>query len=110
MDKQTGIAAVVATVTGLVSAGAFKFYEFALKQKREIAKDEQTDKAMYRDDLIKRVEKLEEERAENLSQIMDLMMSITAMSSVRCRWTIASTSAWRIVTRGILSTPLEVAK
>tara|TARA_R110002110_G_scaffold102843_10_gene260329 strand:+ start:616 stop:921 length:306 start_codon:yes stop_codon:yes gene_type:complete len=79
MDKQTGIAAVVATVTGLVSAGAFKFYEFALKQKREIAKDEQTDKAMYRDDLIKRVEKLEEERAENLSQIMDLMMSITAM-------------------------------
>ena len=79
MDKQTGIAAVVATVTGLVSAGAFKFYEFALKQKREIAKDEQTDKAMYRDDLIKRVDKLEEERAENLSQIMDLMMSITAM-------------------------------
>ena len=74
MDKQTGIAAVVATVTGLVSAGAFKFYEFALKQKREIAKDEQTDKAMYRDDLIKRVDKL-----ENLSQIMDLMMSITAM-------------------------------
>jgi|TARA_R110000824_G_scaffold116738_6_gene268388 hypothetical protein len=79
MDKQTGIAAVVATVTGLVSAGAFKFYEFALKQKREIAKDEQTDKAMYRDDLIKRVDKLEEERVENLNQIMDLMMSITAM-------------------------------
>ena len=35
MDKPTTTAAIVAAVTGVFSAGAFKFYEFILKQKRE---------------------------------------------------------------------------
>ena len=34
MDKPTTTAAIVAAVTGVFSAGAFKFYEFMLKQKR----------------------------------------------------------------------------
>ena len=79
MDKQTGIATAVVAVTGLVSAGAFKFYEFVLKQRREIAQDEKSDKSMYRDDLVKRVDKLEDERDEHLGQIMELMVSITKM-------------------------------
>ena len=34
---------------------------------------------MYRDDLIKRVEKLEEEKEENMSKIMDMMSAMSAM-------------------------------
>lgn len=79
MDNSTIIAAIIAAITGVLSAGAFKFYEFALKQKREIAKDEQANKAMYRDDLIDRVEKLETERSAHLEQIMQLMTSVTAL-------------------------------
>ena len=79
MDESTTIAIVAAVVTGLFSAGAFKFYEFALKQKREIAKDEKDDKALYRDDLISRVERLESERSEHLEQIMQLMTSVSAL-------------------------------
>tara|TARA_R100000315_G_C5220278_1_gene132285 strand:+ start:864 stop:1169 length:306 start_codon:yes stop_codon:yes gene_type:complete len=79
MDKQTGIAALIAAVTGLVSAGAFKFYEFILKQKREVAKEEKEEKARYRDDLIKRVDKLEEERDDHMGQIIELMTSVSAM-------------------------------
>jgi uncharacterized membrane protein YgaE (UPF0421/DUF939 family) len=79
MDKSTIIAAIVAALTGAVSAGAFKFYEFFLKQKREIAKDDQKNKAMYRNDLIDRVEKLEAERATNIEQIMKLMTSVTSL-------------------------------
>jgi hypothetical protein len=79
MDEKTIIALIVAAITGVLSAGAFKFYEFALKQKREIAKDDQKNKAMYRDDLIDRVEKLEAERTLNIEQIMKLMTSVTSL-------------------------------
>jgi uncharacterized membrane protein YgaE (UPF0421/DUF939 family) len=79
MDEKTIIALIVAAITGVLSAGAFKFYEFALKQKREIAKDDQKVKAMYRDDLIDRVEKLEAERTLNIEQIMKLMTSVTSL-------------------------------
>ena len=78
MDKPTTTAAIVAAVTGVFSAGAFKFYEFMLKQKREV-QEEKAEQALYRDDLIKRVEKLEEERDEHLSQIMKLMTEVTAL-------------------------------
>jgi hypothetical protein len=79
MDNSTIAAIVVAVITGILSAGAFKFYEFALKQKREIAKDDQANKAMYRDDLIDRVEKLETERTTHIEQIMKLMTSVTSL-------------------------------
>tara|TARA_R100001443_G_C3246777_1_gene152187 strand:- start:206 stop:511 length:306 start_codon:yes stop_codon:yes gene_type:complete len=79
VDKPTTTAAVVAVVTGLVSAGAFKFYEFILKQKREKQVEEKAEQTLYRDDLIKRVEKLEQERDEHLQQIIDLMTDIAGL-------------------------------
>ncbi len=78
MDKSTTTAAIVAAVTGVFSAGAFKFYEFILKQKREVQQEEKAEQALYRDDLIKRVEKLEQERDEHLQQIIDLMSEMAA--------------------------------
>mgnify|MGYP003128330945 CR=1 FL=1 len=79
MDKSTTTAAIVAAVTGVFSAGAFKFYEFILKQKREVQQEEKAEQALYRDDLIKRVEKLEQERDEHLQQIIDLMSEMSAL-------------------------------
>ncbi len=79
MDKPTTTAAIVAAVTGVFSAGAFKFYEFMLKQKREVQQEEKAEQTLYRDDLIKRVEKLEEEREENLTKIMEMMSAMSAM-------------------------------
>jgi len=79
VDKTTTTAAIVAAVTGVFSAGAFKFYEFMLKQKREVKQEEKAEQALYRDDLIKRVEKLEEERDEHLQQIIDLMTEVAGL-------------------------------
>ena len=79
MDKPTTTAAIVAVVTGAVSAGAFKFYEFMLKQKREVQKEEKAEQVLYRDDLIKRVEKLEEERDNSLQKIIDLMTEVAGL-------------------------------
>tara|TARA_R100001443_G_scaffold74806_1_gene82431 strand:- start:1597 stop:1902 length:306 start_codon:yes stop_codon:yes gene_type:complete len=79
VDKPTTAAAIVAAVTGLVSAGAFKFYEFMIKQKREKQVEEKAEQTLYRDDLIKRVEKLEQERDEHLQQIIDLMTEVAGL-------------------------------
>ena len=79
MDKPTTTAAIVAVVTGVFSAGAFKFYEFMLKQKREVKQEEKAEQALYRDDLIKRVERLEQERDEHLEQIIQLMTEVSAL-------------------------------
>ena len=79
MDKPTTTAAIVAALPGVFSAGAFKFYEFVLKQKREKQVEEKTEQALYRDDLIKRVEKLEQERDEHLQQIIDLMTEVAGL-------------------------------
>ena len=79
MDKPTTTAAIVAVVTGAMSAGAFKFYEFMLKQKREKQVEEKAEQTLYRDDLIKRVERLEEERDEHLEQIIELMTEVAGL-------------------------------
>ncbi len=79
MDKPTTTAAIVAAVTGVFSAGAFKFYEFMLKPKREKQVEEKAEQTLYRDDLIKRVERLEEERDEHLEQIIELMSEVAAL-------------------------------
>jgi uncharacterized protein (UPF0335 family) len=79
VDKPTTTAAIVAIVTGIFSAGAFKFYEFILRQKREVQQEEKAEQALYRDDLIKRVEKLEQERDEHLQQIIDLMTEVAGL-------------------------------
>lgn len=67
-DDTTTTAIIIAAVTGVVSAGAFKFYEFALKQKRAVRKEEKAEQMLYRDDLIRRVEKLETEREERMEE------------------------------------------
>ena len=70
---------IVAAVTGVFSAGAFKFYEFFLKQRRDAVKDEKQEQTLYRDDLIKRVERLESERDDHLEQIIILMTDLSAI-------------------------------
>ena len=79
VDKPTTTAAIVAAVTGVFSAGAFKFYEFMLKQKREKQVEEKAEQTLYRDDLIKRVERLEQERDEHLEQIIELMTEVAGL-------------------------------
>ena len=79
MDKPSTTAAIVAIVTGIFSAGAFKFYEFILRQKREVQQEEKAEQALYREDLIKRVERLEQERDEHLQQIIDLMTEVAGL-------------------------------
>ena len=79
MDESNNAAALVALFSGLVSAGAFKFYESVLKNKRESEQETKAERVKYRNDLIKRVEKLEREREQNLKFLMDLKSEVAAL-------------------------------
>ena len=79
MDESNNTAAIVALFSGLVSAGAFKFYESVLKNKRDSEKETKAERMKYRNDLIKRVEKLEHEREQNVKFLMDLRGEVAAL-------------------------------
>ena len=79
MTEETTTAAIVAGITGIVSAAAFKFYEFFLRQKREIQKEEKNEQAMYREDLIRRVERLESDKDTRIEEVIIFRSDISAL-------------------------------
>jgi|TARA_R110000824_G_scaffold251442_2_gene440113 uncharacterized protein YlxW (UPF0749 family) len=79
MDNATITAIVTCVVGGLLSAGGWKFYETVLKQRSERRKEESITRTAYRDDLIKRVDKLEKERENLTAALIMLKTDISAM-------------------------------
>ena len=79
MDNATITAIVTCVVGGLLSAGGWKFYEAILKQRAERRKEENLTRTAYRDDLIKRVDKLEKEREDLTAALILLKTDISAM-------------------------------
>jgi len=79
MDNATITAIVTCVVTGLLSAGGWKFYEAVLKSRSEKRKEENLARNAYRDDLIKRVDKLENEREICMKAVTILKSDVAAM-------------------------------
>ena len=79
MDNTTITAIITCVVTGLLSAGGWKFYESVLKARSEERKDEKNERLAYRDDLIKRVDKLESEREMCMTAVTTLKTDVAAM-------------------------------
>ena len=84
LDSLTTV--LVSLVTVLFSAGAWKFYEKRMALKHAENSDEKSEKNMYRDDLRKRVNKLEEyveecenEKDEMRNQILKLTSELSAL-------------------------------
>ena len=51
------ITILITVITVLGGAGAWKFYEFLIRNKRDKEKEDLSEQTIYRDDLISRVEK-----------------------------------------------------
>ena len=79
MDSSTITAIVTCLITGLLSAGGWKFYEAVLKSRSELRKEEKMERMAYRDDLISRVDKLEKEREECMAAVTSLKTDVAAM-------------------------------
>jgi len=79
MDNATIAAIVTCLITGLLSAGGWKFYEAVLRQKAEQRKEEKNERLAYRDDLIKRVERLEDEKGGCMVALGELKTEFAEM-------------------------------
>ena len=79
MDNATIAAIVTCLITGLLSAGGWKFYEAVLRQKADQRKEEKNERLAYRDDLIARVDKLEVEREICMKAVTTLKTDVAAM-------------------------------
>jgi|TARA_R110000764_G_scaffold4957_3_gene20117 predicted nuclease with TOPRIM domain len=76
-EQISTILITVLTVGG--GAGAWKFYEFLIKNKREKNKEKFDDSNLYRDDLRARVEKLEDEKTNLMNRLTNLSSELSAI-------------------------------
>ncbi len=79
MDNATITAIVTCLITGLLSAGGWKFYESVLKSRAEARKEAKLERLAYRDDLIARVDKLESERGNYVEALTLLKTEVAAL-------------------------------
>jgi len=79
MDNATITAIITCLITGLLSAGGWKFYESVLKSRSERRKEENLARNAYRDDLIRRVDKLESERDNYIEALTILKTEVAAL-------------------------------
>ena len=79
MDSATITAIITCLITGLLSAGGWKFYESVLKSRSERRKEENLARNAYRDDLIRRVDKLESERDNYIEALTILKTEVAAL-------------------------------
>tara|TARA_R110002074_G_scaffold15014_1_gene51995 strand:+ start:1139 stop:1426 length:288 start_codon:yes stop_codon:yes gene_type:complete len=76
-EQMTTIIITVLSVAG--GAGAWKFYEFLIRNKREKEKDTMAEQNMYRDDLRARVEKLEGDKESCQLQLTGITAELAAI-------------------------------
>jgi predicted nuclease with TOPRIM domain len=72
---------IITTLTVAGGAGAWKFYEFLIRNKREKQKETMTEQNMYRDDLRNRVEKLESDKESCQDQLKDITAELSGNQS-----------------------------
>jgi predicted nuclease with TOPRIM domain len=70
---------IITTLTVAGGAGAWKFYEFLIRNRREKEKETMTEQNMYRDDLRARVEKLEGDKESCQNQLKDITAELAAI-------------------------------
>jgi len=80
MDNATITAIVTCLITGLLSAGGWKFYESVLKSRSTQRKEEKMERLAYRNDLITRVDKLETERGHCMEALTILKTEVAALT------------------------------
>jgi predicted nuclease with TOPRIM domain len=70
---------IITTLTVAGGAGAWKFYEFLIRNRREKEKETMVEQNMYRDDLRARVEKLESDKESCQNQLKDITAELAAI-------------------------------
>tara|TARA_B110000902_G_C13975372_1_gene462802 strand:- start:371 stop:658 length:288 start_codon:yes stop_codon:yes gene_type:complete len=78
-DNITTIIITIVSVT--FGAGAWKFYEFLIRNKREKQKEDKSEQTIFRDSLITRVDKLESEKEECKCRLLDISTELASLKT-----------------------------
>ena len=70
---------IITTLTVAGGAGAWKFYEFLIRNRRDKEKESLSEQNMYRDDLRYRVEKLEKDKDDCTFSLRELSAELSAI-------------------------------
>ena len=71
---------ITSLIAVLFGGGAWKFYEFLVRKKEQDKQNLKSEQTIYRDDLILRVEKLENEKDKCSQKLMELSNQLAALS------------------------------
>jgi len=71
---------IVTTISVIFGAGGWKFYEFLIRSKRETAKEAKSEQTIYRDDLITRVERLENDKDICMESLMEMKVNVASLT------------------------------
>mgnify|MGYP003625373744 CR=1 FL=1 len=70
---------IITTISVLFGAGGWKFYEFLIRNKRDKEKEDKSEQTIYRDDLIARVERLENDKDGCVDSLMEVKIEASAL-------------------------------
>jgi|TARA_R110000824_G_scaffold10125_1_gene44986 hypothetical protein len=70
---------IITIFTLLLSGGAWKFYEYLIKNKREKSKELRNEENIYRDQIIERVSKLEQDKERCVESLMAISTQLAAL-------------------------------
>lgn len=71
---------IITGISVIFGAGGWKFYEFLIRNKREQQKEDYSEQTIYRDDLISRVEKLENDKDNCMDSLMDMKVNVASLT------------------------------
>ena len=72
---------IIPLITLLFSGGAWKFYEMLVKRKAEKQKANKSEQTIFRDDLMGRVDKLENDKEECMSSLLNISTELASLKT-----------------------------
>ena len=72
---------IITLTTVLFGTSAWKFYEFIIKRRSDDKRKEKSEKTLYRDDLILRVAKLEEDKKRYIESLMEIGAKVSSLET-----------------------------
>ena len=70
---------IITTISVTFGAGGWKFYEFIIRNNRDKQKEDKSEKNIYRDDLMARVERLEKDKNDQTEELMKVKVEAAGL-------------------------------
>tara|TARA_R110000751_G_scaffold40327_2_gene95533 strand:+ start:185 stop:481 length:297 start_codon:yes stop_codon:yes gene_type:complete len=70
---------IITFISVIFGAGGWKFYEMLIRNKREQQKEERSEQTIFRDDLMVRLDKLENSKDDCMQSLMEINKEVSSL-------------------------------